>query len=230
VAAAAAAIVWAALSRKDTTCAVRPGERDAATRPVGCAALDDADAAARVDRTAREPRPGNRAPNRRRPTPAELDRFRAANDFVPPEYAARVTGAYTGSTDDVIEWAAWKWGIDEDLLRAQAQHESDWRMGARGDDGESIGIMQIKRTVHRGTFPLSGESTAFNLDYYGAVFRYYYDGKATWLGREERGRPYTPGDQWGSLGAHYAGRWHTAAAESYIADVRRLLAARRWGL
>ena len=88
--------------------------------------------------------------------------------------------------------------------------------------------MQIKRTVHHGTAPLSRLSTAFNLDYYGALFRYYYDGEAGWLNHEQRGEPYRAGDEWGSVGAHYAGRWHTPAAEGYIEDVRRLLEQRAW--
>jgi autotransporter family porin len=209
-------------------CGLPPAGANSPTRPVQCPALDDEDAAERVTQTAVESRPANAAANRRRPSDSELERFRAANEYVPPEYAAAVTGDYTGTTDDIIEWAAWKWGIAENLLRAQALHESDWLSSARGDDGQSIGVMQIKRTFHRGTFPLSAESTAFNLDYYGAVFRYYYDGRADWLGHEDRGEPYRAGDVWGSVGAHFAGRWHTPEAESYIRDVRRILRERRW--
>jgi hypothetical protein len=228
-AAALGAVLWLVLDSGDgPDCAVAADEERSPTRPPGCPALSDGEASARVAPTRAEKRPGNAAANRRRPTAAELERFRADNDFVPPEYAARVTGDYTGTTDDIIEWAAWKWGIDEDMLRAQALKESSWRTAARGDEGLSLGVMQIKRTVHRGTAPLSGISTPFNLDYYGAVFRYYYDGVATWLDGEERGQPYEAGDAWGSVGAHYAGRWHTSEAESYITDVRRLLADRAW--
>jgi soluble lytic murein transglycosylase-like protein len=36
-----------------------------------------------------------------------------------------VTGNFRGTTDEIIRWAAWKWGIDEDLLRAVAARESD---------------------------------------------------------------------------------------------------------
>ena len=35
-------------------------------------------------------------------------------------------------------------------------------------------------------------------------------------------------DEWGSIGAHYAGRWHTPEAESYISNVRRELKRRAW--
>lgn len=215
-------------TQAEAGCAVPAEAQRSPTRPPGCLPLDDREAAARVNTTAEDIRPENAAENRRRPTRAELARFRERNDFVPGDYAELVTGRFSGTTDDIIEWAAWKWGIDEDLLRAQAMHESSWRMGPRGDGGISLGVMQIKRTVHKGTAPLSRLSTSFNLDYYGAVFRYYYDGVAWWLGRQERGEPYRAGDEWGSIGAHYAGRWHTAEAESYISNVRRLLRQRAW--
>ncbi|MEA2386246.1 MAG: hypothetical protein QOJ22_420, partial [Thermoleophilaceae bacterium] len=39
---------------------------------------------------------------------------------------------------------------------------------------------------------------------------------------------YTAGDLWGAVGAHYAGRWHTTAAESYITSVKQHLNQRTW--
>jgi Flp pilus assembly CpaE family ATPase len=93
-----------------------------------------------------------------------------------------VTGQFTGTTDEIIQWAALKWGLPMDLVRAVAVVESHWhQLGRPGDGGLSYGLTQIKRTVSRGTYPLSSESTAFNLDYYGAAVRYYYDGHARWL-------------------------------------------------
>ena len=223
-----ALVIFALAAAEERNCAEPLTAKDALTRPPDCPPLDDDQAASHVDRTRPDIRAQNTEANHRHPTAEEIGRFRAKNDFVPEDYAAHITGAFTGTTDDIIEWAAWKWGIDEDVLRAQAMHESDWLSAARGDEGLSIGVMQIKRTVHKGTFPLSAESTAFNLDYYGAVFRYYYDGRATWLNDVEHGQPYEAGDEWGTLGAHFAGRWYTPAAEAYIATVRRVLAARRW--
>ena len=82
--------------------------------------------------------------------------------------------------------------------------------------------------LSRRDVPLSSTSTAFNADYYGALFRYYYDGHARWLDTKEKGQPYTAGDLWGSIGAHFAGRWHTTAAEDYIARVKRHLDERTW--
>jgi hypothetical protein len=224
--AAAVYVAAGALDDDGTGCELPAPGGDARTRPVECPAIADREAAERVDRTRKERNPENAAANRRRPTASELRRFRTRNDYVPPHYAARVTGDFRGSTDDIIEWAAWKWGIGENPL--QALQESDWKSSAAGDDNTSFGVMQIKRTFHAGTFPLSRESTAFNLDYYGAVFRHYFDGKAPWLGDVERGEPYRSGDVWGSVGAHFAGRWHTPPAEAYIRDVQEILREQRW--
>ena len=139
-----------------------------------------------------------------------------------------MTGAFRGTTDEVLQWAAAKWGFEADLLRAVAVAESGWRQGFVGDRGESFGLMQVRRTYHTGTFPLARESLAFNADYYGAVLRYYFDGCASWLNDEARGERYAAGDVWGSVGAWFAGRWRTPEAESYIGRVRRARADRAW--
>ena len=38
----------------------------------------------------------------------------------------RVDGQYTGTTDEIFQWAACKWGLPDDLLRAIAVRESTW--------------------------------------------------------------------------------------------------------
>lgn len=200
----------------------------ATTRPVGSPILSDAEAASHVRRSSWEPRPGNAEANQRVPLPGELDVFMRDNISIFSEHKPLVTGNFTGTTDEIIQWAAWKWGLDEDIFRAVAVQESWWRMSAVGDGGVSFGLTQIKTTYHAGTYPLSSTSTAFNADYYGALFRYYYDGHATWLDNKEKGEPYTAGDLWGSIGTHFAGRWHTAAAEDYIARVKNHLTQRTW--
>jgi hypothetical protein len=201
----------------------------AAMRPVGSAPLSDAEAAARVRRSSWEPRPGNYTPNHRVPTSTELADFRSLN-AAPAWYKDKVTGNFTGTTDEIIQWAAHKWGIDEDLFRAAAVQESWWHMSAVGDGGLSFGLMQIKSTVSKGTYPLSKLSTAFNADYYAASFRYYYDGAATWLNSPccFSGTTYKAGDVWGSVGAWFAGRWYTAGAVDYINAVKGRLVNRTW--
>ncbi|HEV2069992.1 MAG TPA: hypothetical protein VGR26_09375, partial [Acidimicrobiales bacterium] len=109
-----------------TTTSTWSGEK-AVTRPVGSAPLSDAEAAARVRRSSWEPRPENDTPNHRVPTSIELSSFRSVN-AAPAWYKDKVTGNFTGTTDEIIQWAAHKWGIDEDVFRAVAVQESWWRM------------------------------------------------------------------------------------------------------
>jgi hypothetical protein len=87
--------------------------------PVGAALPSDQQCASRV-RPAAETRPENAAANATRGT--------RANTTYP-----RVTGAFTGTTDEIIQWTACKWGIDEDWVRAQIVNESYWRQSALGD-------------------------------------------------------------------------------------------------
>jgi hypothetical protein len=201
-----------------------PALAKAHTRPPGAKPLSDRAAARHVKHSSWEPRADNAQENRRMLTRRQRIYFRAHSDMT---YKARVTGHYRGTTDEIIQWAAWKHGISEDLLRAVAVQESWWHMSTVGDNGDSFGLFQIRRPYH--CCPaFARRSTAFNADYYGAILRAYYDGKETWLNTVERGRDYRAGDLWGSVGAWFAGRWHTPAAEQYIAAVKQHLKARTW--
>lgn len=214
-----------------TNASSKPAERAepaehawAQTRAVGSPPLSDRSAAARVKRAGYEVRPSNAAANRRVPTQRELASFRARSDM---PYKDRVTGSFTGTTDEILQWAAHKHGISEDLLRAVAVRETFWRMDFVGDNGDSFGIMQVRRP-HHCCLPLTARSTAFNVDYHAAITRAYYDGRMGWLNTVSRGRDYRAGDIWGSIGAWYKGRWHTRLSRRYIADVREIHAERRW--
>lgn len=195
---------------------------DSLLLPPGSGFLSDAAAAERVERSSSEPRKGNRRANSRMPTRAELARFRRASRG--QGIAGRVTGRFTGTTGDIIEWAAHKWGVDPELLKAQAVVESSWKQKKRGDGGRSFGLMQIKRTVWRGSYPLSARSTAFNVDLAAAILRQAYDGRATWY----RPEGYRKGDLENSLGSYYSGRWRDAEGRDYVMRVWRELAARTW--
>ena len=142
----------------------------------------------------------------------------------------RVTGNFTGTTDEIIQWAACKWGFDENTLRAQAAKESYWSMLSVGDNGESYGIMQVRNTtfVNNGVFPNAQRSTAFNIDLYLATWRDCYEGKDTWLNTVERGRQYGAGDAWGCIGKWFSGRWYTGPSTQYIAAVQDYLNRRIW--
>jgi len=102
------------------------------TAPVGAwsSLPGDAQCAAQVHRSSWEPRPDNQTPNHTMPDPAAVHAaFRARpvglphwDDWLLP----RVDGQFTGTTDEIIQWAACKWGIADNVLRAVAEQESTW--------------------------------------------------------------------------------------------------------
>lgn len=194
------------------------------TRPVGAAPLSDRAAKAKVQRSAFEPRPENAAANARVPSRAELALFRRQSDM---PYKDRVTGHFTGTTDEILQWAAHKWGFDPELFRAVAAVETWWKMSFVGDNGDSYGLMQMRRPYHC-CLPFMQASTAFNVDYYGGILRAYYDGKQGWLNTVEHGQNYRAGDLWGSVGVWASGRWHLYQSDEYVSKVQQDLAQRIW--
>jgi hypothetical protein len=173
--------------------------------------------------------PANVPFNHTKPTPAELAEFHSHPVFganPPASDFFRVDGHYTGSTEMILRWAACKWGIDEDVMRAQAWTESKWRQGGPrpGDGGgdkrfsrsqcvqgsftalwnfgclnccyQSWGILQTKVYYEWGTWPMIKDSTAFNADYRGA-------------------------DQRACMNGDYAGYFASAAQQpnTYAADI-----------
>lgn len=173
-----------------------------------------------------------------------------ANSPAANRLAARVDGAFTGTTEQILRWAACKWGVDEDLVRAQAAVESWWRQITKGDwageraacppghdlgvDGrpgecpQSYGILQNRYRYARSAWPGIGRSTAMNADTAYAIWRACFEGYERWLNDVERGRHYGPGDAWGCVGRWFSGRWHTKAAEDYISKVKGYLDRRVW--
>ena len=162
----------------------------------------------------------------------------------------RVDGNFTGTTEQILRWAACKWGIDENMVEAQAAIESWWRMDNKGDWGtdasrcpanhgpgmdgkpgtcpESYGMLQVRYPYNQKAFPAAERSTAMNADFGYAVWRDCYEGKMTWLNTVERGSRYKAGDAWGCMGVWFSGRWHNAGAEGYIARVKDYMAQRIW--
>lgn len=200
--------------------------RSSATKPVGWRPLTSAEAAKRIHRSGWEPRPGNRQTNRSVPGADQLRRWRQRSEM---PYAGHVNGRFRGTTDEIIQWSARKWGFQPDLLRAVATVESWWRQSAIGDNGDSFGLFQVRRPYHCwGECRIARDSTAFNADYYGGILRAYFDGRMEWLNTVERGRDYRAGDLWGSVGAWYAGWWWTEPAKAYIRTVRDRLDKRTW--
>jgi hypothetical protein len=99
-------------------------------RPPAAPPLSDADAAQRV-RAAAATHAENAEENAYRPSAAELDAFRngqtdrygrTALQYNP--LTAYVTGAFSGTEDEIFQWVAQKWGIPEDIVRSIAVNES----------------------------------------------------------------------------------------------------------
>ncbi|HTS95548.1 MAG TPA: hypothetical protein VMI33_02930 [Streptosporangiaceae bacterium] len=204
---------------------------------------------------------------RARPTPENKGMNRAFNHtrgqrvgsgFFPPGdlpqagrlLAPRINGDFTGTTSEILRWAACKWGINQNIVFAQAAVESWWNQTTLGDWGtdaaacppghgpgtqgkpgqcpQSYGILQNRYPFEQASWPGIADSTAMNADTAYAIWRSCYDGYETWLNNVPHGRPYRAGDVWGCVGRWFAGRWHTAPAQQYIAKVRQYLAERIW--
>ena len=175
-----------------------------------------------------EPRSDNGLTRYRVPTKSQLRVFWAQSQM---PYARYVTGHFTGTTDEILQWAAYKWGFQPNLLRAVASVESWWRMSTNGDNGDSFGLFQVRRPYHCQGVVCTwfANDAALNADYYGAILRSYYDGVETWLNTVTgNGATYGPGDLWDSVGAWYSGRWHDPGALQYITQVKENLALRIW--
>ena len=125
--------------------------------------------------------------------------------FFPPgdswqvaKLAPQISGDFTGTTQQVLQWAACKWGIDQKVVFAQAAVESWWeqdelgdwtanaqlcppdhRIGADGKPGkcpQSYGILQNRYSLEKSAWPGIGVSTAMNADAAYAIWRSCYDG------------------------------------------------------
>jgi hypothetical protein len=178
-------------------------------------------------------------------------------DFFPagdsPQVATLVpliSGNFTGTTEEILRWAACKWGISQDIVFAQAAVESWWRQDTLGDWGtdatlcppghglgadgrpgrcpQSYGILQTRYPFEEAGWPGIATSTAMNVDAAYAIWRSCYDGYEIWLNNEPRGRQYHAGDLWGCVGRWYAGSWYTPPAELYVSVVKEYLQERVW--
>jgi len=220
-------------------------------RPVGSYASlpSDAKAAAEVHLSSWEPRPGNRRYNHTVPYHLRLRHEEVRTRAYDPRWNKyildRITGDYKGTTDEIFQWAAAKWGLPDNLLRTIAYMESDWRQSNYGDYVNdrrlcprgytrvpcpvTFGIVGTKSTSWRGIYPWNRYSTAAAVDVLGGWLRGCYEGWVWWLrdhGNRSRG-VYHAGDIWGCVGAWYSGDWHDGPlrdrdGESYS------LRARHW--
>jgi hypothetical protein len=200
--------------------------------PPGSALPSEADCAARVHRSPWEPRADNYAANHSSVTNT-LGSFSQFDSTWNSQYRTRVTGNFTGTTDEIIQWAACKWGWSDELMRAEAVVESTWRQSTVGDAGTSYGLMQIRYLYHPrvnggckdcagSSWPNSANSTAFNVDLFGAEMRGCYDGMEPYLGSGTRG------DEWGCIGSWFSGDWRSGSSLGYISNVQASLNNKAW--
>jgi hypothetical protein len=198
------------------------------------------------------------------PTPAQLKAFRSAktslgqpvlafNPYL--RYVDGRDGLRGPSTDDLIQWAAHKWGIPEDWLRAEYVQESYWSSYQLGDEVavspglyrryplqarvpghlqvyQSLGITQVRWDPQgdfgAGTEPLRWESMAFNVDYQAAMVRFYYDNPQG-ARRAWGDSTYAPCEKWSAISGWYSAYpWHNPGQATYIHDVQSNLATASW--
>jgi hypothetical protein len=198
------------------------------------------------------------------PTNSQLQRFRSAKtslgqpvlQFNPYlRYVDGRDGLKDPSTDDLIQWAAHKWGIPENWLRAEYVLESYWssyqlgdvepqsrsdyeryplqaRVPGQREAYESLGITQVRwgpsGWVGAGTEPLRWESMAFNIDYQAAMVRFFYDNPSE--SRTSWGdSTYGPCEKWNSIGGWFASYpWLNPGQASYIKKVQGNLENSAW--
>jgi hypothetical protein len=253
---------------------------------------DEADCTDQVHRSNWEPRPGNAKPNQTMPDVAAVHSSLATRprsteaDAYDPRWdswlLARVTGQHEGTTDENIQWAACKWGLSDNLVRAVAVVESTWYQRELYPNGACVekrgcgdlfpaataasrefcaglktagydyqrdygaglcpktfsivGVMSWHDPAwgqlagnQNGTFPFNRDSTAFAVDYLGSDLRGCIEGWERWLVQGTGFKRMSAKDRmWGCVGAWYAGEWHSAAADGYIARVRRALRDHVW--
>jgi hypothetical protein len=157
-----------------------------------------------------------------------------------PQWAPRVDGDFTGTTEQIILWAACKWGLDDEWLRAQMVVESFWNQRTAGDFtatrsrcprdavrnskgrcAESYGLLQNKYRFNRSAYPAFRTSTAYQLDFSAFKLRACYDGHK-YVSNGVRG------DWLGCVGNWYSGEWHDPLGETYVGWVVAAKAAHLW--
>jgi autotransporter family porin len=152
-------------------------------------------------------------------------------------YYPRVDGAFTGTTDEILQWVSCKWGIEENVTRARAAAESTWRQNFLGDDGHSVGILQVKCMFagdpHHYTDPECSQSTSYNADYASAFVRACYDdvfAEGGWFNDMLPADPADPAQDerlWACVGLWFSGQFQTGN-DAYIAYVKQLFTSKPW--
>lgn len=215
----------------------------------------DVAAAALVVPSTWEPRPQNNTANSTiAAQPNSLANFPELNATWNSTYLPRISGNFSGTTDEIIQWVAAKWGLSDETIRAECVTESTWVQANQGDFEPrsnnhfvfdisadpcptSFGIIQVKWYFHPpivsegGTVTSSSDPTSSYPDIRLST-AYCLDIYAAMIrGIYEGMSTYlgaTTGDIWGAIGSWYSGDWHSTAANSYIASVQSEVTNKRW--
>jgi len=223
------------------------------TLPPGSPLPSERECTSRIRYSSFEPRPDNYTANHQVPTAqqiANLAPWDASISLNPKADSLRqhITGNFTGTTDEILQWVACKWGIDEDIVRAQAVAESTWYQSNAGDytsdqslcppgtwNGsgcyQSYGILQIKYIYSASSWPMSRDDTAFSAEYAYGIIRTCYEGWANYLSQRTPMpgyHAYQAGDIWGCVGRWFSGSWYDQAAIDYINKVQIDYASKDW--
>ncbi len=217
---------------------------------------DDARAAAMVHHSTWEPRPENAAANRTVPRAFSTEGYSGMENHA--QLFARVTGNFTGTTDEIIQWVAAKWGLPDDVIRAEAVVESSWYQGLKDQSGNPIEDHGYGDFGHCGGSPApsnygTGGPASFGLMQvkWCAMKDPPAGGYGGWPWIERStaysldlygailrgciegwdswlGNGYHAGDMWGCIGRWFTGEWYSAGAEEYSERVKTELASRPW--
>jgi hypothetical protein len=204
-----------------------------------------------------EPRPQNNQANHTTPPRT----FKTAGYSGMENHAAvfgRVDGRFTGTTDEIIEWAAAKWGLPDNLIRAEAVVESYWYQDNRDSNGHPISGEGYGDFGSCGGSPPPSGYGANGPASFGMMQDKWcslkdasapgYDGWP-WSERSTAynldlfgavirgcyegwdtwlGASYHSGDLWGCVGRWYSGAWYTADAVQYIQRVKAFKMSEPW--
>jgi hypothetical protein len=217
---------------------------------------DDAQAASMVHRSPWEPRPENAAANQTVPRGFTTGGYSGMENHA--QLFGRVTGNFTGTTDEIIQWAAVKWGVPDDVIRAEAVVESFWYQGLKHQDGTpveghgygdfgdcggspepsgyrsggpaSFGLMQIKWCAMKDASAASYDGWPWSERSTSYNLDLY---GAVLRGCIEGwdswlGNGYHAGDLWGCIGRWFAGQWYSDDAQEYINVVKTNLVNKPW--
>jgi hypothetical protein len=156
------------------------------------------------------------------------------------------TGQYTGTTDEILEWAACEEGWNENWARAEAYVESSWQQSEAADTANgcahSFGILQVRDSNSAcpvdhdgwGGYPYTHESTAYAAEMQMSYLRACYDGVISYLYPQGQtvasiaaahGWTYVA---WGCVGSWFSGAWYDSGAQQYIAQVQAALNNQSW--